>query len=88
MTNDTNPNNNNYNLLSLEYKDISDNMRYYANIRFLLLPIFLAVTGFCIKLLFDNSNNIQNIYLTAFWINDVNSIFSHGFTIYTLLVYS
>ena len=43
-----------------EYKDLSNNMRHYANMRFAQLTIFFALTSGLIWLIFSNDNRISS----------------------------
>jgi len=62
-----------------EYKDLSDNMRLYVNLRFAQLTIFSALTGGLIVVLFSEDNvpspsakivlKVAGIFIAAmFWI--------------------
>lgn len=62
-----------------EYKDLSDNMRHYANMRFAQLTIFVALTGGLIIVLFSKDApdsplakailKVAGIFIAAmFWI--------------------
>ena len=43
-----------------EYKDLSENMRHYGNMRFAQLTIFIAITGGLLAVIFGNKNPSPN----------------------------
>ena len=75
------------------YKDASFNLRYYENIRFVILPVFFAVTGTLLAQVFgkDHPAATANVVLrvigvvisVAFWLIElrVDRIWNHFFCV-------